>query len=117
MNFWLPVGVVSLLLGIAGILLPVLPTTPFVLASAWCFARSSPRLSAWLQQHPVFGGFITRWEETRSISKLTRYWALFCIALFGGSSLYFFVPAGWPFWLASLLLLAGAIIVLRLKTS
>ncbi|PJE79225.1 Inner membrane protein YbaN [invertebrate metagenome] len=60
-------GIVSLALGILGIVLPLLPTTPFVLLSAYCFARSSQRLHQWLLCHPWFGKLLTYWEKHRGI--------------------------------------------------
>lgn len=115
-KFWLPLGLLSLSLGIIGIVLPVLPTTPFVLFSAWCFARSSPRLSRWLSEHRLFGSMIRQWEEQHCISGKTKAVALSSIVVFGGSSLLFFVPPGWPFWLTCSLLGIGAFTVFRLPT-
>ena len=60
-------GIVSLALGIAGIFLPLLPTTPFLLLSAWLFVRSSPRLYAWLTNHPRLGPYIRNFRENRAI--------------------------------------------------
>ena len=60
-------GTVSLVLGIAGIFLPVLPTTPFLLLSAALYFRSSPRLYAWLMGHPQLGPYIKNFREHRSI--------------------------------------------------
>lgn len=48
-------GWLSLLLAFAGMALPLLPTVPFLLLSAWCFARSSPRLHRWMRRHPRLG--------------------------------------------------------------
>lgn len=56
--FLVAVGCVSLALGAAGVLLPILPTTPFLLLAAFCFARSSQRLHGYLINHRVFGTYI-----------------------------------------------------------
>ncbi|MCV6587866.1 MAG: YbaN family protein [Marinobacterium sp.] len=56
-------GGVSLLLAAVGVLLPLLPTTPFVLVAAWCFARSSTRFHHYLLQHRLFGALIRDWER------------------------------------------------------
>ena len=60
-------GCLSLGLGILGIVVPLLPTTPLVLLSAWCFARSSKRLHHWLTTHPRFGLVIRNWEQHRGM--------------------------------------------------
>ena len=60
-------GCLSLGLGILGIVVPLLPTTPLVLLSAWCFARSSDRLHHWLTTHPRFGLVIQNWQHHRGM--------------------------------------------------
>ncbi|MBI2260754.1 MAG: YbaN family protein [Caulobacterales bacterium] len=60
-------GLGAAALAFAGVALPVLPTTPFVLLSAWAFARSSPRLEAWLRNHPRLGPPLRAWEKRRAI--------------------------------------------------
>lgn len=78
--FCTSLGVVSLGLGIAGIVLPLLPTTPFVLLAAFCFGRSSPRFHAWLSGHPVFGPIIDNWRERRAIDRRSKLIALCMMA-------------------------------------
>lgn len=64
---WLAAGCAALALGAVGAVLPLLPTTPFVLLAAYCFARSSPRLHAWLLAHRHFGPLIRAWQRERAI--------------------------------------------------
>jgi hypothetical protein len=69
-------GYVSLGLGIAGIFLPLVPTTPLVLVAAWCFARSSPRLHAALLANKRLGPPLRVWQEERAISRRGKVAAL-----------------------------------------
>ena len=61
-------GWLMVALAVAGIFLPLLPTTPFLLLAAGLFARSSPRFEQWLLAHPVFGVSLRRWRENGAIS-------------------------------------------------
>lgn len=56
-------GLVSLGIGAVGVVLPLLPTTPFLIFSAFCFARSSERLHHYLYNHSIFGGYLQRYES------------------------------------------------------
>lgn len=88
-------GFVAVGLGIAGLVLPVLPTTPFMLVAAACFARSSPRFHRWLLGHRTFGPIVSEWERHRAIAWRTKLWA---IALMSGTlaaSITFFVQGPW----------------------
>ena len=80
-TLWLIIGLTSLALGIAGVVLPLLPTTPFVLLSAYCFARSSPRLHDWLLGHKIFGPLIHNWEQHRAISQRAKVLAVLSMAV------------------------------------
>lgn len=61
-TLWLILGLVSTTCGIAGIVLPLVPTTPFLLLAAYAFTRSSPRLHNWLVTHPRLGPPIADWN-------------------------------------------------------
>jgi uncharacterized membrane protein YbaN (DUF454 family) len=65
-------GFLALGLGGIGVVLPVLPTTPFVLLAAACFARSSPRFHSWLLRSRAFGPMIRRWQADRCVSRATK---------------------------------------------
>ncbi len=58
---------ISLGLGMAGMVLPLLPTTPFVLLAAWCAGRSSPAFETWLKEHRTIGPVITGWRERGAV--------------------------------------------------
>lgn len=85
-------GFACVALGIAGIILPLLPTTPFMLLAAACFARSSVRFHAWLLAHPLFGATVREWEEHRSVRRRTKWIAILTMASTLGVSIVFFVP-------------------------
>lgn len=68
-GFFLVLGLCSLLAGILGIVLPLLPTVPFILLSGYCFARSSERLHTWLHQHPWFADALYNWEKQRALKR------------------------------------------------
>lgn len=70
--FYLLLGFVSLALGIIGIPLPLLPTVPFLILAAFCFAKSNPALERWLLDHPRFGQSIRLWREQGAISRVGK---------------------------------------------
>jgi uncharacterized membrane protein YbaN (DUF454 family) len=81
---WVAGGFASLALALAGVLLPLLPTTPFVLLAAFCFARSSPRLHRWLLRNRRFGPLILAWRDHRAIparAKRAAYMAMAAVLL------------------------------------
>ena len=64
---YLSLGFASVALGALGVVLPLLPTVPFMLLAAFFFARSSPRLEAWIVDHPRFGPHVRAWRERGAI--------------------------------------------------
>ena len=65
---WISLGLLSVGLGVVGVVLPLLPTVPFMLLAAFCFARSSERLHNWLLGHPRFGPAIEDWRARGAIA-------------------------------------------------
>lgn len=78
--FYLSLALASLALGIVGIFLPVLPTVPFILLSAWAAARSSPRLLQWLENHPRFGPAISDWRRGGVVARKSKWLATVLMA-------------------------------------
>ena len=75
------VGTTALVLGVVGIVVPVLPTTPFLLVAAACYARSSTRLYAWLLGQPSLGRIVAEWRRSRSLPPGVKARALLIVAL------------------------------------
>ena len=69
------------MLGIVGLVLPLMPGTVFLIAAAWCFSRSSPRFESWLINHPQLGPQVLRWRRTGTIARGTKYVACGSMAL------------------------------------
>ncbi len=97
-------GVACVLLGLVGILLPLLPTTPLLLLAAACFARSSRRFHEWLLANRTFGPLILEWEKHRSIPRRTKLTAIALMSTTLAVSIVFFVE---PRWLQALLAAFG----------
>lgn len=91
--FWLGGGLLSVGLGILGIALPLLPTVPFLLLAAFCFARSHPAWEQRLLNHPTYGPPLRQWRTRRAISRKAKLAALTAM---GASIALSLVFVGWP---------------------
>ena len=98
------IGWLAVALGTLGVFLPLLPTTPFILLAAWCFARSSPRIYGWLLRHRLFGPMIDTWQRERAVPRRVKWIALASMACSIGLSLL--LMQGQP-WLQLLLAVIG----------
>lgn len=116
MNIWTIVGLLLLLLALIGVAVPLLPTTPFVLLAAFCFARSSPRLHGWLLDSALFGPVLQDWENKRCVTLNVKWLALGMMLVVGGSSIWFFIPPGWPKMAALGMIGLGCLSVVSLNT-
>jgi uncharacterized membrane protein YbaN (DUF454 family) len=113
----LSLGVLATAVGMIGILVPLLPTTPFLLLAAACFVRSSDRMYGWLTSNRLFGGFIRDYREQRGVSARAKIMAL---ALLWGVIGYTALTAVTAIWLRVLLAavaLGVTVHLLRLRTS
>lgn len=89
---WLICGLTTLGLALIGAVLPLLPTVPFLLLSAFCFARSSERLYHWLLSHKTFGPMISDWQSSGAIRPSAKKMATLSVAIVFGISLILSLP-------------------------
>lgn len=111
-----PLGFLFLALGALGIPLPVLPSTPFVLLAAWCFAQSSETWHRRLLESELFGDMIRRWEAQRCISRRTKAVALLSMLAAGSASITFAMATPAPRLATAALMLVGMVVVLRIRS-
>ncbi len=78
---WFVGGILALLIGFAGLVLPAVPGVVFLIMAAACFARSSPRFERWLVEHAHLGPPIRRWRDTGSIPRRLKYLAVASMAV------------------------------------
>ena len=109
-------GFVFVALGGIGVVVPLLPTTPFLILAAACFARSSPRFYRWLLARPGVGPMIREWRETRTVPLRAKVQAVLLIVLVGGSSVVLFVGDPWARLVMGAGLLAVIVWLLSLPT-
>jgi hypothetical protein len=91
--FYLAVAYLAIGLGAIGVVLPLLPTTPFLLLAAWSAAKGSPSLHRWLYAHPHFGGALIAWERNRSVSVRAKWLA--CILMLISWFIMLYQTSGW----------------------
>ena len=97
---WLSIGIISVGLAFIGALLPLMPTTVFLLIATYSFARSSDKLHSWLLNHKHFGVLIRDWNERGAIATKTKFKAISAIGvtfvislLFGLSVIFLLIQA------------------------
>ncbi len=112
---WVSVGILMVILGVVGLFLPVVPTTPFLLLASACFVRSSPRLHAWLLGSRLFGPFLRDWEKHRGVRPHVKIVAV-CMILTAVASSYAVDGIGpLPRAILAILAACGLWVVMRLK--
>jgi uncharacterized membrane protein YbaN (DUF454 family) len=93
---WVCVG-----LAVVGAVLPLLPSTPFLLLASWCFYRGSPRLHAWLHRSRTFGPLLDDWDHYRGVRRGVKRRAFALVAVVVAASLLY---SSLPWWLQYLAL-------------
>ncbi len=105
---WIACGGVTLTLALIGIVLPIMPTVPFLLLAAFCFARSSRRLYRWLLDHPTLGPPIRDWQQRGAISRPIKWYSTFSFVAAIGLAQLIQVPV--EIAIAEAVILAGVAI-------
>ena len=93
--FYLAVGWISVALGVIGVVIPILPTTPFLIVAVWAFSRSSPVFAERIRNHPVVGPYIRDWQDFGVIPVKAKILA--CLMM-GTASLYLNTWSPAPAW-------------------
>jgi len=115
-GFYKPLGFLFLGLAILGAVLPILPSTPFLLLSAWFFARSSEKWHRWLLESELFGPMLRNWEDNRCISIRTKVFAVLSMATVGSATVFLVLDDLTIRLITAGLMAIGAATILTLKT-
>jgi uncharacterized membrane protein YbaN (DUF454 family) len=113
-TLWFIAGTICVALGAIGIVLPILPTTPFLLAAAACYYKSSPRMHRWLLNNKWFGEYIRNYTEGKGLTLKTKITALTMLWVTIGISTVFLLNRLLPAQLVlpmQLIMIAVAIVV------
>ncbi|MEM1046826.1 MAG: YbaN family protein [Pseudomonadota bacterium] len=110
-GLWFAIGWIALALGAIGVVLPVLPTTPFIILAAFAFGASAPRLQARLEQHRVFGPIIADWQANGAIAPPFKVIAICMMAAVLGVSIATDL-AGWIVIVQALCMAGAAAFIL-----
>ena len=108
-------GGLCLALAIAGVVLPLLPTTPFLLLASWCFLRGSPAAHRWMHAHPRLGPYLTAYEQGRGIPLRAKAVAIALLWLSMGSTIAY-VGIPWAGIAMGLVAMAVTAYLLHLPT-
>jgi uncharacterized membrane protein YbaN (DUF454 family) len=114
-RLWLLAGGLSLLIGLIGIVLPLVPTAPLVLLAAYCFSRGSARWEAWILAHPAFGPMVLDWRQHRAVPLRAKQIATVMMAI-SSVATWWFLQSPWR-WIPGLCCLAVALWLWCLPTA
>lgn len=102
-HLWTGAGLAFVAIGAVGAFLPLLPTVPFLLLAAFCFAKGNPAWEQRLLDHPKYGPALRQWRERRAISRRAKKAALVAMAISVGITA---LTAGWPWVLIPVAVMA-----------
>lgn len=88
---YLGLGWLFVALGVIGLIMPMMPGAVFLIAAAWCFARSSPRFEAWLLDHPTLGPPLRDWRASGAIPRSAKIMA--CLGMMLGFTTFYYTVA------------------------
>lgn len=111
-TLYMVLGYISLALGITGIILPGLPTTPFLLLTAWLFLKGSPKMHAWIQQHRHLGPILHEVQAGKGVPMYLKIGTLIVMASSVAFTSIFILNAWWMRILSILLMLASAYVLI-----
>jgi uncharacterized membrane protein YbaN (DUF454 family) len=103
-------------MGYLGVLLPGLPTTPFLIGASYCFIRSSPRLHRWLRRSPVLGKVLHDWEVHRGIRRPVKVFAICLVVTVVSASIVFSSLPVWGKMLIGCLAAVGVGVIVCVPT-
>ena len=92
--WWRLLALLSVLLGVIGVVVPGLPTVPFMILAAWAASKGWPQLERWLVNHHRYGPHISRWRENGAISRRAKVYATLMMAL----SVVILIQSDMPRW-------------------
>lgn len=87
-------GTLAIILGLIGVVLPLIPTTPFMLLALACYMRSSPRMANWMLTNRIFGSYLQDFQSNRGIPLKTKIIAL-CLMWTSLAISAWFMPVAW----------------------
>ena len=106
-HLYLAAGLLCVALGLIGVAIPIMPTVPFLLLAAFCFARSHPEWEQRLLDHPRYGPGLRDWRERKALSRKAKVGA---VTAMSAGVVFTAVTIGWPWVLvsAAVLVIAGS---------
>lgn len=114
--FWLAAGFLFLFIGLLGVFLPLLPTTPFILVTIFCFAKGSDRLHRWLLSTKLYQNHVKNFHETRSMTLKAKVSILVCASAMLITAFYFLNHIHARIAIIAVLCVKYYVIIFKIKT-